>query len=54
MKLTRRLRLLRNRLRPVLCAFGLHRWQYLLAPPSWQRGDKYAPGVWCIFCGEDW
>lgn len=39
-------------IRRLLCALGLHRWQYLLAPPTWRRGDRYDPGVWCIFCGE--
>lgn len=39
-------------IRPFLCAVGLHRWQYLLAPPTWKRGDAYDPGVWCIFCGK--
>jgi hypothetical protein len=39
-------------IRRLLCALGFHFWQYLLAPPSWKRGDRYDPGVWCIFCGK--
>ena len=42
----------RRRLR---CLLGLHRWQYLLAPPwTYTPGDRYEPGIWCIFCGRRW
>jgi hypothetical protein len=34
------------------CRLGLHRWQYLLAPPKWKKRDDYEPGIWCIFCGR--
>ncbi len=36
--------------RRILCLLGWHYWQYLLAPPTWRKGDDYEPGVWCIFC----
>ena len=39
-------------LRRVLCAIGVHRWQWLLAPPTYQTGDDYEAGVWCIFCSR--
>ncbi|MCK6482255.1 MAG: hypothetical protein L6R43_19550 [Planctomycetes bacterium] len=39
-------------IRRLLCRIGIHHWQYLLAPPSWRRGDRYDPGIWCIFCGS--
>jgi len=38
-------------MRRLLCRLGLHRWQYLLAPPTFKKGDDYEPGIWCIFCG---
>ncbi len=31
---------------------GIHRWQYMMAPPTFRRGDDYYPGVWCIFCAK--
>jgi len=39
-------------IRRLLCALGLHTWQYLLAPPTWERGDRYDPGIWCIWCSR--
>jgi len=39
-------------IRRLLCWLGIHYYQYLLAPPTWKRGDKYDPGVWCIFCNR--
>ncbi|MCE9635851.1 MAG: hypothetical protein K8T90_09115 [Planctomycetes bacterium] len=37
-------------IRRLLCRVGIHRWQYLLAMPTWGRGDEYQPGIWCIWC----
>ena len=39
-------------MRRLLCALGLHTYQYLLAPPTWTRGDGYDPGIWCIWCSK--
>jgi len=37
-------------MRRLLCWLGFHTYQYLLAPPTWRRGDRYDPGIWCIWC----
>lgn len=52
----RRLRLFWNRWRPLLCGFGLHRWETLYDFDPGQlgaRGRYYRAGRWCIFCGRD-
>ena len=41
---------IRTAYRRLCCRLGLHRWQYLLAPSDWRKGDDYAPGIYCIFC----
>ena len=42
---------MRRLARILLCRLGIHRWQYLMAPPTWRIRDSYEAGLWCIFCG---
>lgn len=36
----------------ALCVLGVHRFQWLKAPPTWVRGDAIESGHYCIWCGR--
>ena len=51
----RRLRLLWNRVRPILCSLGWHRFEGMYAGgrPHGLGSGKYAWVETCLFCGEE-